>query len=423
MSLIQLGMTNYRCFAGEVDLDLRPITVVLGRNNSGKSALVRAPLVLGSGINTDSPAPLDLDEIPDDIVGTFTDLIYGGRPHGQVGFSFTLEGSAPGSTGGRIVMAATIRNVSEFRTQVVEHFTMHGPAGTTELTWQPSDLATQRPLFTAPGWAEAREVHFSGVLPRLDTSDDPDGLSLRARTISAYPKLRYVGPFRDRPARVYRVPGRMPASLGRAGENTAAILASDFIHGDSAILREINDDLREILPDWSVDILDGGTVASVVLRSRTDEPVVVNLVDTGAGVGQILPLFVQRALDRVRPPDGPVLEIVEQPELHLHPYGHAALADLYLQEAKRGAVRFLIETHSETFLLRLRVRVAERAADPEEIAIYFVDNIDGASTVRRIRLDSDGNLDYWPEGVFSEDYRETKALAKAQLDRVDSGAR
>jgi hypothetical protein len=39
---------------------LCPVTVILGRNNSGKSALVRAPVVFDTGIRTDSPAPLDL---------------------------------------------------------------------------------------------------------------------------------------------------------------------------------------------------------------------------------------------------------------------------------------------------------------------------------------------------------------------------
>ncbi|WP_208116367.1 AAA family ATPase [Paractinoplanes brasiliensis] len=63
MSLVRMGLNNYRCFAGSIDVELRPVTVVLGRNNSGKSALVRAPLVLSTGIDTDSPAPLDLDKV------------------------------------------------------------------------------------------------------------------------------------------------------------------------------------------------------------------------------------------------------------------------------------------------------------------------------------------------------------------------
>ena len=53
---------------------------------------------------------------------------------------------------------------------------------------------------------------------------------------------------------------------------------------------------------------------------------------------------------------------VEEPELHLHPSAHALVADLFLQAATSDGsrVRFLVETHSETFLLRLRRRIAGR---------------------------------------------------------------
>jgi predicted ATPase len=139
------------------------------------------------------------------------------------------------------------------------------------------------------------------------------------------------------------------------------------------------------------------------------------LADAGTGVAQELPILVQRVLDVLEHPSSSTLEIIEQPELHLHPAAHAALADLYLEAARNTGVRFLIETHSEALLLRLRRRIAEGSHSPESVAIYFVDQRDGASTVRRVRIDSSGQLDYWPEGVFSEDYEEARALASAQL--------
>ncbi|WP_344480097.1 hypothetical protein [Nonomuraea monospora] len=37
--------------------------------------------------------------------------------------------------------------------------------------------------------------------------------------------------------------------------------------------------------------------------------------------------------------------------------------------------------------------------------------------MRRINIDDLGNLDYWPNGVFSEDFEETKKLAEAQFAR------
>jgi predicted ATPase len=110
------------------------------------------------------------------------------------------------------------------------------------------------------------------------------------------------------------------------------------------------------------------------------------------------------------------LEIIEQPELHLHPAAHADLAELFLTAVRTTSTRFLIETHSETLLLRLRRHVA-KGLDPSTVAVYFVDRVDGESFARRIHIDPDGNLDYWPVGVFAEDYEETRALVRAQRER------
>ena len=68
MPLKRMALSNYRCFADGLDVELRPLTIVLGKNNSGKSALVRAPVLCNTGINTDSPAPLDLDMFGEDFL-------------------------------------------------------------------------------------------------------------------------------------------------------------------------------------------------------------------------------------------------------------------------------------------------------------------------------------------------------------------
>ncbi len=165
---------------------------------------------------------------------------------------------------------------------------------------------------------------------------------------------------------------------------------------------------------------------SVHLASTHDVSVKVSLRDAGTGVVQMLPILVQRALDIESGQSlkkQSILEIVEEPELHLHPSAHADVADLFLSASKNTNVRFLIETHSETFLLRLRRRIAEGRVKPEEISLYFVEHTDGSAKARRIGIDRMGNLDYWPSGVFTEDFEETRALAAAQVERLGSDAR
>jgi predicted ATPase len=222
---------------------------------------------------------------------------------------------------------------------------------------------------------------------------------------------------------MYRLPARMPAGVGTSGEYAVGILASDVARRRGQLVRQINEGLADQISGWELDVVEWGAMFSVVIKSRHDTSLSVNLADAGTGIAQELPIFVQRAMDVLDPPEHPVLEIIEQPELHLHPAAHAALADLYLHATRDTRVRFIIETHSETLLLRLRRRIAEGDYDPADLAIYFVDHQSGAATVNRINVGEDGGLDYWPAGVFSEDYDEARAIASAQLARRDAGAR
>ncbi len=134
---------------------------------------------------------------------------------------------------------------------------------------------------------------------------------------------------------------------------------------------------------------------------------------------QLLPVVVQQLLHACR--DLPAfLDLVEEPELHLHPAAHAPLADLFLRTAASGKGQILVETHSENLLLRLRRRIAE-GADPGLVAVYWIeDKADGSSAVRPIQILSDGEVDYWPEGVFSEGYQEVRALRRAARTHVDT---
>jgi hypothetical protein len=409
-----MSLSNYRCFAKRQDIELRPITLVLGRNNSGKSALVRAPLVLSTGIHTESTAPLDLDRLGEELVESFTDLIYGGRPHGSLDIELEFDSG--------LQMAATVQNLAEYRTQVVSSFqgkSRHTPRN--RLDWIPGDPTTGLQKYTlASAETEANErcLPFQGLLPVSDSQL----LTLAQFVRNEFDTIRYLGPFRDRPARRDRLPTSRPLTIGTSGENTLRILANDAARNQGRLIRAINEELGESLPDWTLDVDESVGTFTVALQSKKDTSIRINLADTGTGVAQALPIFVQRALDLLDPPTRPVLEIVEQPELHLHPAAHGALADLYLRAARDANVRFLIETHSETLLLRLRRRIAEGELPSDHVSIYFVNNQNGVATARKITVDADGNLDYWPEGVFSEDYHETRQLAKAQLKRAGNSA-
>ncbi|MFI0722239.1 DUF3696 domain-containing protein [Streptomyces sp. NPDC021224] len=417
MSLEWFSLENYRCFKERQQVELGKITVVLGQNNSGKSAVVRALPLLSTGIRGDSPSPLDLDALHG-FTPSFTDLIHGSSPHGRIhmGASFGID------SGTVISATAEVQNIANQGIQLVSSLEISSGSETTNLTWIPSSDAyssEKREYFV-----EGREerVGFRGLLPdSTDWADSVGGVHGVTRRIrKEFDEIRYLGPFRKSPERFFRSPTRASGSVGYRGERALGMLATDEMHGRGRIGREFNALLAKILPGWRLEVTDVGSGMYVPkLRSLRDTDLVVHIDDVGTGVVQFLPIVVQRAVDRVEPPAKPVIEIVEEPELHLHPSAHAAIADLYVDAVRQSQVRFLVETHSENFLLRLRRRIAERKLTPEDVKIYFVEQVEGSASLRKIEVDTLGNLDYWPRGVFSEDFEEVRAIADAQAERTN----
>lgn len=423
MPLVSVSVENYRCFATRQTLELRPITVILGRNNSGKSALARSPLVLSKGVKTDSPLPLDLDQLDNEIAApSFIDLVHGMRPHGSIKIGLAFIGVEFPT----LHIEVSIQNVDEWKIQVVSHLKITTAEREFTLEWIPgSDPRPDERFYKITSGSdviESASVHFEGLLPisvsgESELADSISNIARKAR--NEFSSIRYLGPFRERPSRLHKLPSRMPLEVGPHGESAAGMLANDMARGQGQLISQVNEFLSDNLPGWSIEVAEHGEMYSVLFRSTADRTIAVNASDVGTGVAQALPIFVQRAMDYLQPPGRDVLEIIEEPELHLHPSAHALLADLYLAAARHSGVRFLIETHSETLLLRLRRRIAE-GLPPENVAIYFVEDIGGSSKARMIEIDALGNLDYWPRGVFTEDLDETRALVSAQIDRADS---
>ena len=79
----------------------------------------------------------------------------------------------------------------------------------------------------------------------------------------------------------------------------------------------------------------------------------VSLADVGYGIGQVLPIVLTSML-RTN-----TIIAIEQPELHLHPKMQANLADLFIKSSKENGNMFILETHSEHIVLRLKRRQIE----------------------------------------------------------------
>jgi hypothetical protein len=419
--LTSLAFANYRCFRSRQELDIRPVTVVLGKNNSGKSAFTRAAIVLRTGFPASATevlrAPLDLDKLGPDSVASFADLVHRQDPGGGIDIGLVFTDNRLRSVDARI------QNIDGERRQVVSSVTAVLGHGSWSLTWSGSGNVYQQTWTANDGGNRVvtGPVDFHGVLPRFlprEILPRDNEFELARHSATAFGRVRYISPFRDSLRREHNLPVGEPDGVGDRGQHFAGVLAHDQVRGGGRLRRRVNEMLREILPDWTLDEVPDGRLFATVLKSKSDSDLVINIADAGSGVAQILPMLVQQAWDEIAGHRDSTLYVVEEPELHLHPAAHAQLADLYLKAAKLTGNRFLIETHSEALLLRLRRRVAEGTSSPADVGVYFVHHDGRSATAERITIDEVGQLSSWPEGVFTEDFEEVRALAAAQLRRA-----
>jgi predicted ATPase len=239
-------------------------------------------------------------------------------------------------------------------------------------------------------------------------------------------RIRYLGPLRADPQASQKFgPSSELDDVGSKGEFAAAVYDSNR---DARITwynpqnKQIEEGrLREALDCWTqylgvaqqvqTEMAGLSGVAWKIIARKGRKP--RSLPEVGVGVSQILPLLIMGLLSPANS-----LLIIEQPELHLHPYIQARLGDFFMGLAKCKK-QCLIETHSENLVSQLRLHIVEAGGlEKSDCAVYFVDQDErGAATFAKIEISPDGNILNWPDGFFDETMLQEDRITSASVRR------
>jgi len=81
----RLAFENYKAFRKREDIELRPLTILIGRNNAGKSVIARLPLLLAHSLSDRAESPFDLEFSGLNFGASFADIVHNRTPHRAVG--------------------------------------------------------------------------------------------------------------------------------------------------------------------------------------------------------------------------------------------------------------------------------------------------------------------------------------------------
>jgi energy-coupling factor transporter ATP-binding protein EcfA2 len=496
MTVTAFRVQNFMGFEDSGWVELRPIILLFGRNSSGKSALIRALLLLRQSLDSspDSGALLFVKDDGYDF-GDYREIV---RDHGidsDISFwfrirfrkrgevepdddsllrawdainDFTVGRSAPVDTKledhilsirliigqgrdsvpilkaldiyaqqGDIILSATRQNQSHhdaapwtFSSELFDTSSQDDTSQFPDL-WQYTEIFTQNGFLP---WIRPLENTFrqieeeAGDDAAAQLGDDFQNVWLTLRGIRRslllfLEKFDYLGPMRAAPQRFYYVAGQGSGTPERGRQ-----FVRSLVKANPASLLAINTWLATAGFSYRADLQpldERKTLYELRLQEVLDEQkagVSANIREVGFGLTQMLPIIAQAVLAK----PGDTL-IIEQPELHLHPRAQAELADLFIAMARNGT-RFLIETHSEHLLLRLRRRIAESSSaiiSPNDLCYLrahdlracFIDRTEGRSSVETIQIDEKGKMSSPPgfRGFFADDLHELAMLNQAIL--------
>ena len=353
MQMDSVAFAGYRSFAARNPafpgrplqcVPLAPLTILLGKNNSGKSTVARLTQHILTALGSDEPDPFPMSG-PKGLYGmSFRDVQHGNHFFNPLDLDISLVSESG--------------NPHRVVAQIIQ---------SSDLGLDTSPLLRKSLLD-----GQASETgRIRGLLPDISLSK-----SIRLEAQQLLNSSCYLGPVRFPMKSSYPVETSHKRILPESDE-----LLAHMLYTDTELRADVGDWTAENLDGWRIDVKQNLDVFQIVAKRAGRE---VSISDSGQGLQQVLPVAVLCHWRKLQRRTVPFLDVIEQPELHLHDAAQAPLGDLLLA-ATDEKCRVIVETHSEALVLRVRRRIAEGLA-PERVCILFIQDLGDHSTIRRIGL-------------------------------------
>lgn len=445
MQIKQLRLKNFKLFDNHV-IDFKPLTLLTGPNSAGKSSILGA---LTTILQTSSPHLFPFEIVPNGLnisLGGYRDIATNHKTNANIGIGITFKIGKE-----EIAIDGEYRYASRGNQTLLNQLNYKSPMNYLQVVWG-GELVGYQAEFSSKGDKEFMKLlaKMMGELseamnpsdnkknrPTANVFDAVDGkvrkVSLTSRksfeildeleknigTNFPIQEMRknlsnllsdtdYIGPIRSFPSRHY-LPEDGRSRLDPFGENACVTLADWKSHYQDRYKQTIKLlALLQVASNVDAKILKDSIRMEVQPFNHSEK---VNFADVGFGVSQVLPIVISDiALKK-----GSTL-LINQPEVHLHPSSQAAFGNYFTERLSDR--NYIVETHSEYLITRLRLLVVEEKLKAEDVNIVFIDSEKKhgkAPTIFNISITKDGAFKGAPDNFFKTYYDDSFKLAMAGL--------
>ena len=434
--LKKIELENFRIFAERVSLQLRPITILIGRNSAGKSTLIKFLLMLQQSLDASEEDFLktDGDRVK---LGDFSQLKNSHRGSGKLQFDLEYcTNDLPDKKQMALFLASkSIKRRSDALTEEVRlQLTIPRESQISQPTSADvsfgglvayrsrSRIGLHRVKVVLDGEEVIKETGQLGDT-ELSLLRFPVRSTVPEKAIHRVFSDRFLSPIRhelssmqhleavrEESSRVILASNSPAGTVGQRGQFALPHLR-DVIKEGGARAEFVEAHLKGItdIADIRFKSVGRGYVADAMATNlRTNMK--SHLADFGFGVGQCLPIVVQGAIASPG-----VLMMVEQPESQLHPSAQLELGTFFADLLNKRNVMSLIETHSSQLILRLRRLVANGTLKTEDVSLAYVHVDEGIPRIKNLDIMPNGNLEKGlPMEFFGADVMESLKLGQGK---------
>lgn len=394
-----IELESLRVFRDRARVEVRPLTLLYGRNQAGKSTLLRLLPALADAIFGTTPV-WDLST-PAFASASFKEMGWLG-PEPLASPSIRLEAQKGGAfmevqlTDDRGVVPNSLRIGSPKAT--LADISWAGNAHRSSAVFRAAYAGT----VDAKEWAG--ELEFSSLLP----TGLPSAVSRRVEDVKkAFEVIRRVqwlaatrslSDGSSRPSRCCRADGSdLPGLL--VDRKDVTDLATAWLAGANGLGEAVRVGK------------DASGAVRLELSRVGNEALPAHLA--GEGARWLLPILLCACWAELGGDDAPTMLAIEEMEARLHPNVQIALLERLFTTIKSG-IPCVLETHSIHVLRRAQLAVARKELDPKDVAVYWVERADHAATVRRVSVESDGTLRGWNPETFEEEQSLSREIFEAR---------
>lgn len=432
----ELKLENFRCFCDEQSGQVRPITLLVGENSTGKSSFLASYVIMeqcfkGPFINVEPEFNLDPFAL-----GSFEDIAhnFGGTDEDLDEFRIGVSvGSSRKNNIYQVSMTFRQNYASPHIHKILHNFGSNGyveferTSSGTKISIPGQSVTLDLPLsrihgiinFSAEeGLTHSKSKHRSdGTLKGAAyylVGDKKELLAdtiqiltylipISRRHIDSVPSLMpdlwnviAIAPVRSRPKRTYDPISELPTP---EGDHIPMVLMR-LSKTNKPYWEEFRKRLidfgksSELFSDIKIrDYADeGSSPFQVQFKVRSEK--FINVMDVGYGVSQCLPMITNILNRNINGKSDNTLFLLQQPEVHLHPKAQAEIGNLICQTYAEFGNRFIVETHSDFIVNRVRVMVRKGIVNGSDVSIIYFERKPDGNSVRlfNLEIDSNGNI-------------------------------